>query len=287
MNYFLLRDRHIESVVKFPRFGDGATALEREESLMGLYNDMAIEKRVVDGITTFTEPDLKAARCKFDDCADMKEALRWLVAFQGKTRKGVWTPAALEAEIGDLARYIRHTVTNIASDTRSRVERDLELFLQHARKMQLEKVSEHGDYCTLNILKDGKRVYVVDWELYSEEGNPIFDFCFFLMASVTEASYRKRGQRDDSFRKTLYANFTGQGKYSPIVSELLSEYAAEKSFPPEMMFCGITYMMSRCLRRCDPRFGNFSIEDHSAFKDNLEFWSKVAYEDSVFGALRG
>ena len=287
MNYFLLRDGHIESVVKFPRFGDGATTLEREEGLMGLYNEMAIEKRVVDGITTFTEPDLKAARCKFDNRADIEEALRWLVAFQQKTKKGVWTPAALEAEIGDLVSYIRHTATDTASDTKSRIEGDLELFLQQASKLQLEKVSEHGDFCTLNILKNRERIYVVDWEMYREEGNPLFDFCFFLMANVTEASLKKRGERDDFFRKTLYANLTGQGKYSRFVSELLSEYAAAKGFPPEMMFCGMTYMLSRCLRRCDPRFGDFSIEDHGASREMLEFWSKVTYQDSVFGALKG
>jgi hypothetical protein len=252
---------------------------------MALHNDLAIEKREVDGVTVFTEPDLQALRCRCDDHDDVNMALRWLVAFQEKTRKGSWTPAALEAEVRDLERYIRETRANLAVETRRRVEGDLELFLRQATQMGLEKVSEHGDYCTQNVLRNGKRVCVVDWELYREEGNPLFDFCFFLMTSASEASFRKRGQRDDSYKERLYRNLTGKGKHSKTVRYLLSEYAGEKDFSPEIMFCGMTYMMSRCLRRCDPRFGNWS-ENYGEFTDLLEVWGRVAYDDSVFGSLK-
>jgi len=284
INYFLLRDGHMESVAKFPRFRDSTTQLEKEESLMALHNDLAIEKHEIGGVTVFTEPDLRAVRCKLDDRVDMNKALRWLMAFQEETRNGLWAPAALEEEMTDLQRYIGETARHLAVDTRRRVEGDLEMFREQATRMGLDKVSEHGDFCTWNILKSGERIHVVDWEFYRAEGNPLFDFCFFLMVNVGEASFRKRGLRDAFYKNELYRNLTGKGKHSETVRHLLSEYLEGTGFPPQTVFCGMTYMMSRCLRRYDPRFGNWTA-NYDAFTDHLEMWSRVAYDDSVFRSL--
>jgi len=104
------------------------------------------------------------------------------------------------------------------------------------------------------------------------------------MVNVGEASFRKRGLRDAFYKNELYRNLTGKGKHSETVRHLLSEYLEGKGFPPQTVFCGMTYMMSRCLRRYDPRFGNWTA-NYDAFTDHLEMWGRVAYDDSVFRSL--
>jgi ubiquinone/menaquinone biosynthesis C-methylase UbiE len=279
VHYFLLRDGNLHTVVKFPRFKEGLQPLEREERLMEQHNDIAAKRYDIDEITVFTEPDLKAVRCKFSNPSHNDRAINWLIDFQSKTMKGFWNPTEVEREVGNLQRYISETSLNLNAETRQRVSQDLDLFLKNVSQMQLEKVSEHGDYCTLNILIDGQKMYVIDWEFYKEEGNPLFDFCFFVMTSIREASLQKSAYRDE-----IYRNLVGRGSYSPTLTRLLNRFSEEKSFSPETMFYATPYMLTRCIHRHDPRFGSWGT-NFAVAMDLLDIWSKVTFHDSVFGSL--
>jgi len=49
----------------------------------------------------------------------------------------------------------------------------------------------HGDYCIQNMVSDGSRVYLIDWESYRRKGTLIFDYIhFFLMEEVVNLEKR-------------------------------------------------------------------------------------------------
>lgn len=274
INYFLISGNDLHSVLKFPRFREALPVIEREERLMEQHNGIAIDRHEIDGTTVFKEPYLKAVRCNFSNPSHNYRALRWLIDFQSRTNKGVWNPAEAEREVSGLQRYISQMSLNV--ETKHRLNQDLDSFLEHLSQVQLEKVSEHGDYSTGNILINSKKIYVIDWEYYKEEGNPLFDLCFFALTNIMEASVQK-----PPCKKRVYENLTGAGNYSPIMKELLAEFGKEKNIPPEMLFYAMPYVIIRSIERYDPRFGDWNI-NFERFTELLQVWSDITSANSIF-----
>ena len=164
-------------------------------------------------------------------------------------------------------------------ETKHRLNQDLDSFLTHLGRVRPEKVSEHGDYSTGNILINRQKTYVIDWEYYREAGNPLFDFCFFILTNVMEASVQK-----PPYKKRVYENLTGAGNYSPIMKELLAEFAKEKNIPPEMLFYAMPYVIIRSIERYDPRFGGWNI-NFERFTELLHVWSDITSANSIFRLL--
>ena len=277
INYFLPSGSNVGVVLKYPRFKENLENLEKEEGLIEQHSGITVERHEIDGITVYKEPYLKAIRCNFRDRTHNHQALGWLMDFQSKTVGGFWDQREVDADIDELRRYISET--NLSTETKQRFNDDMYQFLGYIGQMQLEKVAEHGDFSTGNILIDGARVYIIDWEYYREVGNPLFDFCFFLLTNIMEASARK-----PPFRETARENLSGHGNYSPLAKELLAEFNKAKGIPLGILFYAIPYVIGRCIRRYDPRLGEWNI-NFDRFTEFLNVWNDVTFENSVFALI--
>ena len=264
INYFVFRDNEPQSVIKFPRFQDGAKRLERKELLCERFNKVKIRKRDVNGIRTFIEPMLKGKPLEVYNPIHNQISLKWLIEFQNSTKKGFWNFEDLEKESKNLSDHLSEICLPI--ETRLRVSENLQLFLKHLEKVRIEKTSEHGDFWSKNILLDeSRKIYVIDWEFFKEEGNPLFDFCFFI---ITNCSVGLQPE------KSFYENFTGKGKYAPILRNLLIDFSKEKSLSQELIYCAIPYVMLRCIYRYSANLENWD-SARGTFIKLLKTWDKV------------
>jgi SAM-dependent methyltransferase len=148
--------------------------------------------------------------------ASLEEAMltvEWLFDFQNKTRTTKMTQEDVSLEIAD----IRRGLSNLPIfDT---IEEDIEKWLNDyqilSQKLNIVKSAQHGDFWRGNILFDPKtkQLYVIDWELYKENSNPLYDFVYF----VAMAMGLPNGSADD-FRN----NLSGRGIFSPALKALIA-----------------------------------------------------------------
>jgi SAM-dependent methyltransferase len=140
-------------------------------------------------------------------------AVEWLFDFQNKTRTTKMTQEDVSLEIADIRRGLSKLPMFNA------VEEDIEKWLNDyqilSQKLNIVKSAQHGDFWRGNILFDPKtkQLYVIDWELYKENSNPLYDFVYF----VAMAMGLPNGSADD-FRN----NLLGRGIFSPALKALIA-----------------------------------------------------------------
>ena len=140
------------------------------------------------------------------------------------------------------------------------------MFLESLERTRLPKNAEHGDFFVGNILisNDGQ-VYVTDWEFYEDEGEPLFDFVFFVLANCTRGANISSSLRD---------NFFGKGTYSFILKALVSQFTQAKGLSPELVVQAVPYAILRCLHRAAPSADNKHL-DVVSYINLLECWDKA------------
>lgn len=101
----------------------------------------------------------------------------------------------------------------------------------------------HGDFDHGNILLDGDRMSVVDWEDCETAGNPFVDLAYliFHLALVSDLSLN-RHRRLETF-------FTPDGWSHVLVRDLLARYAAAHGFEPELFFLALPLTVIQILTR--------------------------------------
>jgi aminoglycoside phosphotransferase (APT) family kinase protein len=78
-----------------------------------------------------------------------------------------------------------------------------------SQKLNIVKAAQHGDFWHGNILFDPKtkQIHVIDWELYTENSNPLHDFVLFVVMAMGLPN-----NSADDFRN----NLLGHGQFSPV-----------------------------------------------------------------------
>jgi len=267
VNYLLIKSGKLHSVAKFSRFQEGFRNLKEEETLVQRFNDLSVKQLNVMGLNVFVESKVIGKRCEFYNLSHNLKAWEWLMQFQRKTRNSILPFEELEKEVMNLSALLPEI--NISEEVRLGIRRKLDVFLKSLDGLPLEKCAEHGDFWLGNIFVDNnERVYVIDWEYYRENGNPLFDCGFFLILN----SSGKANQ--EYFRE----NLSGCGKYSPILKNLTVNICQEKQLPLEVIFYNITYVLLRCIRRYHSNLGNWAV-NFKAYVDLLTVWHEFTFKD--------
>jgi len=152
---------------------------------------------------------------------EVMNTMKWLINFQKNSRQGIITEKDIDVEIEELKEGLIHFP-----------KEKFELFsswLNEYKKYILTKkipiTGIHGDFWIGNILFDTQKekISVIDWELFREKGNSLYDFMLFLynlMAMI-------KGEPVSSFSKAL----KGESDNVEIINEvkkIMDEYFGTK-----------------------------------------------------------
>lgn len=235
INYFLLNQGEVEAVIKIARFPQGTAALEREESLLQKFNQVRVDKKMVRGVTFFREGVLKGNHLAPLSKASSVKAFNWLIHFQNRSKSPLNTSRQKE-EIAKLKKFIK--TLPLSNKIMLKLTRQLELFEKMIINSGLPQVSEHGDYCANNILLDTKgMVKVLDWEDYQKEGNPCFDFLFFVLHGSNKVG------------ENIVINLLGKGRYSNIFNHLSDMFCSYYFIDRKILLNAIPYVVTRLINR--------------------------------------
>jgi ubiquinone/menaquinone biosynthesis C-methylase UbiE/uncharacterized protein YbaR (Trm112 family) len=235
--YLLLNNGEPLSILKFPRFKENKQ-LFLEEEKMSQFNQLTAQKNNIGSTIIFIEPYIRAKPFKLDNFFYHKIILSWLLDFQNKTQQGFWDYSKLETKIV----ILKNLLLNIPIDKkiRLRTEQRLNLLLNSLKKLKIKKNAEHGDFTPANIIIDyNNKVYVMDWEFYEDEGDPLFDFVVYILACASFGNFPY------SFRR----NFTNRGKNSFILKDIIVNYSKAKGIPLEVVYQSVPYVILRLIHR--------------------------------------
>ena len=260
INYFILKGNEAISVMKFPR-DRKSIALALEEKLQTRFNGIDIKEQVVDVVPIFIEPVLPGVHLHQNNLSHNTKALTWLINFQNQTKKGYWNAEDLENEINELDDYLLNL--ELQENIKMRTLRRMREFSDCLRKVKIPITAEHGDYCSVNILIDHNSIYVIDWEFYREDGNPLFDIIFFMLMNLTLGT----------FPKSIRIN--GKDQQSKIFKMLLSEYSKAMNLTQEFILQAFPYVILRCLKRNDISENGKQLDTQTYLK-LLILWDEVA-----------
>jgi len=260
INYFLFKQGKLSLVMKFPRFHENDSDLFNEEVRIQRFNRITVRMRKLDGIPIFIEPGIEGRFFEPLNIFHNRKALDWLLSFQEVTMKGIWNYEQLEKRIEPFISILSEI--NISKQLRVRTKKRMDSFFESLRKVKLEITSEHGDFSTENILMgNDMSVYVIDWECYEENGDPLFDFIYFIMQnSAITPDFRR--------------NVLGNGKYSQIMKIMISEFSEKKELPDELISKGITYVILRCIYQTFHKVEQSQVERAKYIK-LLKLWDEI------------
>ncbi len=267
--YFLFKNGIPQSLVKFPRF-DGFYPLSMEEEKMSRFNKIDIKRKQIDSVIIFIEPFIKGNFINYYNMSHNKAVLDWLIDFQQKTQQGFWDFNQFKKNVEILKQQLPEIP--ITPEIESRIQENLKHFFITLSKTKLTQNSEHGDFAAVNIIIDNEeKVYVTDWEFYKEKGDPLFDFVFFILSSAYDIK---------PFPQAFMDAFSGTGKYSKILNNLISDFCKKKQLPVELIYQSVPYVLLKCIHRT-----TFA-EDRKHFDSNLyikllETWYKIDFSHLI------
>jgi SAM-dependent methyltransferase len=261
INYFLFKQNKLYSILKFPR-GRASSTLGLEEERMSRFNNLAIQKKIVDSVPVFVEPALIGDQILLSSPSQNLLALNWLLDFQNNTQKDVWDQNLLEMKINHLIDSLQNA--DIEGQLMLRTRARIEAFIKALANIKIPVTPEHGDFCNANIIVDKSKVYVVDWEFYEEFGDPFYDFLFFILTS----SYSRTS------RNSAIKNLNCEGEYSSTFLTLLSMYSKSKDIDPEIILLGIPMVIMKRVYRIQNSLERHISNDYLIFL--LSEWDKIA-----------
>jgi|GEM_PF-1216033 len=165
--------------------------------------------------------------------AHFRAARGWLVSFQRATTSASVT---LNDEIA--ARHVLAPLARFRRDCEpSAVEqRMLEHTLSLARELRdqsLPLVARQGDFWPRNLVVDGERICVVDWERFEPRSLPFSDLFMFPIAYGL--SYPWKPGRWARPADAFHATCIGRSSLSGLVRAYLREYCAEMGLSPRLL----------------------------------------------------
>ncbi len=236
ISFFDLSNGEVQSISKIQRCLR-SQELESDEQLLRLYAGVSCLRHSTGKSTFLEQKPVSGRRCRVYSMSDNTRAIRWLLQFQRDTDSGSLTRADAEGEKSQ----IMETLSRLEPfDAISEVHRDLDEFAEVLVSARVSKCSEHGDFWQSNILFSRiGQVLVLDWEFFRRLGNPIFDFCFFIISNSSQP------KPEVSF----YQNLGGSGRYSEAMLSIVRMFCSEKKIPVRVFLLGIPYVLARCLVR--------------------------------------
>lgn len=139
---------------------------------------------------------------------EIKLAIDWLIDFQNKKRKAAMNKNDIQLEVD----YIRSNLSQIRDLVETECMKWLHDYEVYVDTIRIDKTAEHGDFWQGNILVNPSKnkINVIDWQYYREDGNPFFDFIFFIINILL------LGGGIEEFS----SNLNESGRLSPITKEM-------------------------------------------------------------------
>lgn len=203
-----------------------------------------------------------------------EHVLAWLAKFHGETgtRQVVYRKYA-RGRIGGM----RRTIGAYSKATRKIFSRGLDLTLKEGGKaggIEISLSYIHGDFNPHNILVDGKKLAVFDWE-ESSINFPFIDiFHYFTVSSFSVGFSRRDGKlsKEDRYQKYFLGNI------EEILSKIRNNYGVltidEKLFVSAYTFY-LAHMAANEIKR-DPLINDFELWANMLrmFVTKMENWSR-------------
>lgn len=249
INYFILKNGVPKNVVKFSRFQQFMYPIKNA-------NHTKVSVKKLDGRVIAIEPFLDGHICQTLSMSDNLSAIRWLSDWQLSSKDVRWSKLDLDKHFAPLFSVIK----NLGGNERIVSKKLLTLYLKCLKKTPPLIVSEHGDYVKTNLIVDGSKVSVLDWEFYHDRSIPLFDFLTFIITN----------SRVDNFE----LNFTGRGSYSPILRSMFRYYSTTMNTGEDRLLDGVLYVLLRSLSR---RYVDNSGKhlDTKPLMDLIRIWCKI------------
>jgi SAM-dependent methyltransferase len=253
-----------DNVVSFAKLSRSARYddLEAEENLLREHARSQYAKRTWGNLTFFTEQTLVGRKCDPRIPDDNRKATAWLMRFQEKTRSDSLNADDTAFERGQIAEAL--SKADFSPVTVAHILNQIGRLMTLLISIGLVKCSEHGDFWPANLLISEHEVLALDWEFYRASGNPLFDFCYFLIANST----RPR------LEKSFIENLSGRGSYSAIMSDLVRSFCDRYNLPVEAILLGIPYVLSRCVARYSVFSDDCSPTNYQAHWRLLHVWEE-------------
>jgi SAM-dependent methyltransferase len=261
ISFAIMKNQNVVSFAKLSRFG-GREELEAEERLLRKYARSQYTEKSWGRFSIFTETPLLGHMCDLRNLDDNRKAIAWLMKFQEETGSDPLKP--------EDATFERHQIMDALSKTSLNATAIDHLALQVERFMLLltsrglAKCSEHGDFWPGNILISDDEVLTLDWEFYKASGNPLFDFCNFLVANSSRPK----------LEKSFVENLSGHGSYSTIMHDLVRRYCDRYRLSTEVILLGIPYVLSRCVARYSVYSDDCSPTNYQQNIQLLDIWEQ-------------
>jgi len=191
------------------------------------------------GTEVFVEKPIKGRHLNPYDLSESLTGLNWLLDFQDRTTS--------KSPFDDSDMIIQTVSQHCSSSRAKELQKQIRGFFALCSDLNLSSCAEHGDFWSGNILIDGTAAFVLDWEFFKQVGNPLFDFCYFLVANARhDHKLFEEGRRD---HKVFEENLFGDTNYSKTVSKLVSYFCRRKNLPPEVVWRGVPYALARSVAR--------------------------------------
>jgi thiamine kinase-like enzyme len=221
------------------RFPSDSEKLLSQENLARQYAGVQYARHNMFGTEVFVEKPLKGRHVNPYDFDESLAAVKWLFDFQDRT--------VSRTSFDDSDSVIRKVSQHCSPSKAKELREHIKGFFDLCTDLDISSCAEHGDFWSGNILIDATTVYVLDWEFYRKVGNPIFDFCFFLIANARhDHKLFEEGRRD---HKLFEENLFGGTSYSIVVSKLVRYFCRRRKLPQEVVWRGVPYALARSVAR--------------------------------------
>jgi hypothetical protein len=270
--HFLDKKGRPTHVVRVPRFKSKQQNFEKKEQLMAYFNKFPLQSDYFYSGIAFIEKYIEGSKFEILNPLQNSDALNWLFSFQKRYSKGSIAEEEIHSEIELLLNYAKmQKINNI-----QRIKKNLTRMNNSASIC----VPEHGDFWAGNILFNGAKISVLDWEEYRERGNYFFDPFFFLIANSFNDSLCTEGP--DGSVSSFCRNWTGAGPYSHILKNSILEFRKNYNLDPESIINAVPYVIIKKIARSDPKINGWN-PHFIIFPKLLEAWYK--YENEILNYL--
>lgn len=237
VNFFLLKNGNPLAVVRTARFKKFSKFLDKEEKLLGKWNNIKIIKKKIDNKNVYIEEYIDGNVCQTLSRKDNLAAFEWLIKFQNETFKRYWKSASFQKRIVKLKGTLK--TTNIKALDKKKFIKLVDKFIVQSEQIKIPAVSGHGDFAKTNVIISNYKTYVIDWEFFEEISDPFFDFIFFLNGNSMV------GKMPGCFED----NWIGKGKYSKEIKLLMNQFCQEYDMSSELLVDSISYVLLKTLSR--------------------------------------
>ncbi len=268
INYFLLRKGKPFSVLKFSR-GIRSGSLASQEAEIARYNGIEIKSMMIDSVPVFIEPVIQGVHPHPDNLLHHRIVLNWLLDFQKNTQKGFLNVSEFEKMNRVMLDIFKRSV--IDSDLIDRIGERIEIFLKFVKQINIPLCSQHGDFYYRNILIHQDKVTVIDWELFEESGDPLFDFVFYILGSSIFQANIHRSSNNLRYKRNCYK----------AINNLIEQFAEAKNIPTRLILQSFPYVILKCYCRSIEGADNRHLSPNT-YTDYLILWNRSYQYDSAF-----